>query len=175
MRFSETLCESAICIKTPFVSSSASSVTKSHRTFCEPVDCSTPHSPVFHYIHYLSLLRFMPIESVMPSNCLILCHLHFLLPPIFPSIRVFPNESALHIRWTRYWSFSFGINPSNEYSGLIFLGWTGWISLLSKGLSRVFSNTTVQKPLAFSFFYSPTLTSIHHHWKNYSFDCIESI
>ena len=115
VRFSETLCESAICIKTPFVSSSASSVTKSHRTFCEPVDCSTPHSPVFHYIHYLSLLRFMPIESVMPSNCLILCHLHFLLPPIFPSIRVFPNESALHIRWTRYWSFSLGINPSNEY------------------------------------------------------------
>ena len=112
---SETLCESAICIKTPFVSSLASSVTKSHLTLCEPVDCSTPHSPVLHYFHYLSLLRLMSIESVMPSNCLILCHLHFLLPPIFPSIRVFPNESALHIRWTRYWSFSFSINPSNEY------------------------------------------------------------
>ena len=67
-----------------------------------------------------------------------------LLPLIFPSIRVFSNESALHIRGSKYWSFSFSISPSNENPGLI-LGWTGWISLLSKGLSRVFSNTTVQK------------------------------
>ena len=85
------------------------------------------------------------IESVMPSNHLILCHPLLLLPSVFPSIRVFSHESALHIRWPKYWSFSFSISPSNEYSGLISLGWTGWISLLSKGLSRVFSNTTVQK------------------------------
>ena len=87
----------------------------------------------------------MSIESVMRSNHLILCHALLLLPSIFPSIRVFSNESTLCIRWTNYWSFSFNISPSNEYPGLISLGWTGWISFQSKGLSRVFSNTTVQK------------------------------
>ena len=90
-----------------------------------------------------SLLKLMSIETVMPSNHLILCHP--LLPPsIFPSISVFFNESALCIRWPRYWSFSFIISPSNEHPGLISL-LTGWISLQSKGLSRVFSNTTLQK------------------------------
>ena len=76
---------------------------------------------------------------------LILCRPLLLLPPIPPSIRVFSNESALCMRWPKYWSFSFGIIPSNEHPGLISLGWTSWISLQSKGLSRVFSNTTVQK------------------------------
>ena len=84
-----------------------------------------------------SLLRLMSTESVMPSNHLILCHPLVLPPSIFPSIRVFSNESALRIRWPKYWSFSFSIGPANEYSGLIPLGWTGWISLQSKGLSRV--------------------------------------
>ena len=92
-----------------------------------------------------NLLRLKSIESVMPSNHLILCHPLLLLPSIIPSIRVFFNELALRIRWPKYWSFSFSFSPSNEYSGLISLGWTGWISLQSKGLSRVFSNTTVQK------------------------------
>ena len=92
-----------------------------------------------------SLLKLMCIESVMPSNYLILCHPLLLLPSIFPSIKVFSSESVLHIIWPKYWSFSFSINPSNKYSGLISLGWTGWNSSLSKGLSRVFSNTTVQK------------------------------
>ena len=69
----------------------------------------------------------------------------FLLPPIPPSIRVFSNKSALRTRWPKYWSFSFNISPSNEHLGLTPLGWTGWISLQSKGLSRVFSNTTVKK------------------------------
>ena len=91
-----------------------------------------------------NLLKLMSIESVMPSNHLILCHPLLLLPSIFPSIRVFSNESVLPIRWPKYWSFSFNISPSNEYSGFP-LGWTGWISLQSKGLSRVSSNTTVQK------------------------------
>ena len=90
-----------------------------------------------------SLPKLMSIESVMPSNHLILCHSLLLLPSTFPSVRVFSNESVLHIRWPKYGSFSFSISPSNEYSGL--LGLTGWISLLSKELSRVFSNTTVQK------------------------------
>ena len=92
-----------------------------------------------------SLLKLMSIESVMSSNHLILCHPLLLLPSIFPNIRVFSNESALQIRWPKYWSFSFIINPSNEYSKLISLGLTGLISLQSKGLSRVFSNNTVQK------------------------------
>ena len=91
-----------------------------------------------------SLLKLMSIELVMLSNHFVLCRPLVLLPSIFPSIRVFFNESALCIRWPKYWSFSFSISPSNEYSGLFPLGWTGWISLQFKGLSRVFSNTTVQ-------------------------------
>ena len=97
-----------------------------------------------------SLLKLMSINSVMPSNHLILCCLLLLLPSIFPSIRVFSNESVLYIRWPKYWSFSFSISPSNEYSGLISFGINWWISLQSKGLSRVFSNTTVQKHQFFS-------------------------
>ena len=77
-----------------------------------------------------SLLRLMPIESVMPSNHLILYHPLLFLPSIFPSIRVFSNESALHIRWPEYWSFSFSISPSNEYSGLIFFR-IDWFDLLA--------------------------------------------
>ena len=92
-----------------------------------------------------SLLKLMSIESVMPSNHLILYRLHLLLPSIFPSIRVFSNESALHIRWSKFWSFSFSISPSNEYPGSISQRLTGLTSLLSKGLSRVFSSIVVQK------------------------------
>ena len=92
-----------------------------------------------------SLPKHMSIESVMPSNHLILCRPLLLLPSIFPSIRVFSNESALRIRWSKYWNFSFNISPSMNIQYWSPLGWTGWISLQSKGLSRVFSNTTVQK------------------------------
>ena len=87
----------------------------------------------------------MSIESVMPSNHLILCHPLKLLPSIFPSIRVFSNESALHISWPKYWSFSSNISPTNEHQDWSPLRWTGWIFLKSRGLSWVFSNTTVQK------------------------------
>ena len=89
-----------------------------------------------------SLLKLMSIESVMPSNDLILCHPLLLLPSIFPSIRVFSNESALHIRWPKYWHFSFNSSPSSEYSGLISFG-MDWFDLLA--VQGVFSNTTVQK------------------------------
>ena len=90
----------------------------------------------------------MSIESVMPSNHLILCCP--LLPPlIFPSIRDFSKESVLPIRWSKHWSFNFSISASNDYSALISLGLTGWISLQSRGFSRVF-NTTVQKHQFFS-------------------------
>ena len=92
-----------------------------------------------------SLLKFMSIESVMPSNHLILCHPLLLLPPIPPSIRVFSHESSLCMRWPKYWSFSFSISPSNEHPGLIPSGWTGWLSLQSRGLSRVFPSTAALK------------------------------
>ena len=112
---------------------------------------------------------------MMPSSHLILCCLLLLLPPIPPHIRIFSNESTLHMRWTKYWSFSFSISPFNEHPGLISLGWTGWISLQSKGLSRVFSSTTVQKH---QFFYTqpsfgPTLKSVQDYWKDHSFDYMD--
>ena len=95
-----------------------------------------------------SLLKFMSFESVMQSNHLILCRPLFLPPSIFSSIRVFCNELVLRIRWPKYWSFSFSISPSNEYSGLISfrMDWFDLLDgLISKGLSRIFSNTTFQK------------------------------
>ena len=93
-----------------------------------------------------SLLKLMSIESVMPSNHLNLCRPLLLLPSIFPSIRVFPNnESALRIRWPKYWSFSFSISPSSEYSGLISFK-MDWLALLTvQGTLKFFLNTTVQK------------------------------
>ena len=87
-----------------------------------------------------SLLKLMSTESVIPSNHLILCRPPLFLPSVLPSIRVFSSESALHIRWPEYWSFSFSISASNEYSGLISFR----INLLSKGLSRVFSSTAIK-------------------------------
>ena len=110
-----------------------------------------------------SLLTLMSFELVMPSNHLILCHPLLLLPSIFPSIRVFSSESVLHIRWPEYWSFSFSISPSNECLGLISFR-TGWISLQSKGLSRIFSNTTVQKHHFFSAQLSLESNSHIHIW-----------
>ena len=116
------------------------------------MDWSMPGLPVL-ITNSRSSLKLMSIELVMPSNCLTLCCRLLLLPSIFPSIRVFSNESVLCIRWPKFGSFIFSISPSNEYSGLIPLGWPGWISLQSQGLSRVFSNTTVQKH---QFFGAPT-------------------
>ena len=110
-----------------------------------------------------SLLKFMSIESVMPSNHLILCRPLLLLPAVFLSIRVFSNESVLHIRLPKYWSFSFSTSPSNEYSGLISFRMAGWISLLSKGLSRI-SNTTVQKHQFFGSQLSSQSNSHIHTW-----------
>ena len=91
------------------------SVVKSYLTLCNAMDCSTPGSSTISQ----SFLKFMSIELVMLSDHLILCHLLLLLPSIFPSIRVFSNEPALRIRWTKFWSFSFSNSPSNEYSRLI--------------------------------------------------------
>ena len=145
-----------------------SSVTQSCPTLCNPIDCSTSGFPVHHELPEPT--QTLIITLVIPSNHFILCHSLLLPPSIFPRIRVFSSESVLHNRWPNYWSFS--ISPSNEYSGLIPLGWTGWISLQSKGLSRVFSNTQLKSITSsvLNFLYSPTLTSIHHYWKNHSFD-----
>ena len=119
------------------------SVTQSCPILCGSMYWNTPGFPVLHYLQ--SLLKLMSIESVMLSNHLILCHPLLILPSIFPRIRVISNESSLPIRWPKYWSFSLSISPSNEYLGLISFRMDWLISLLSKGLSRVFSNTTVQK------------------------------
>ena len=109
-------------------------------------------------------LKLTSIESVMPSSHLILCHPLLLLPLIPPSIKVFPNESTLHMRWPKYWSFSFSISPFNKHTGLISFRMTGWISLQSKGLSRVFSNTTVQKHQFFGAQLSSQSNSNIHTW-----------
>ena len=111
-----------------------------------------------------SLPKPMSIESVMPSSHLILCHPLLLLPPNPPSIKVFSSESTLHMRWPKYWSFSFSISPSSEYPDWSPLGLTGWISLQSKGLSRVFSNTTGQKHQFFSSQPSSQSSSHIHTW-----------
>ena len=115
----------------------------------------------------------MSIELVMPSNHLILCHLLLLLPSIFPSIRVFSNGSALRIRRPKYWSFSFCISPSNEYPGLISFR-MDWLDLLAvQGtLKSLLQNHSSKASILrrSSFLYSPTLTSIHDHWKNHSLD-----
>ena len=108
--------------------------------------------------------RLMCIELVMPSSHLILCHPHLLLPPIPPSIRVFSNESTLCMRWPKYWSFRFSIIPFKEHQGWSPSEWTGWISLQSKGLSRVFSNTTVQKHRFLSAQLSSQSNSHIHTW-----------
>ena len=104
------------------------SVTQSCPTLCNPMKCSMPGFPVLH--HLLDLLKLMSIELVMPSNHLILCHPLFLLPSVLPNIMVFSNELALHIRWPKYWSFSFIISPSSEYSWLTSIR-IDWFDLLA--------------------------------------------
>ena len=140
---------------------------------CDPMDCSTPGFPVHHQLQ--SLFKLMSIESVMPSNHLILCRPLLLPPSIFTSIRVFSSESVLCIRWPEYWSFSFSISPFNEYSGLISFR-IDWLDLLAVQGTLKESSTPEFKSissLALSFLYSPTLTSIHDYWKNHSFDYLK--
>ena len=132
---------------------SCCSVSPSCLTF--PTSWTTVHQVSWSSVISQSLLKLISIESVMPSNHLILCRPLLLPPSIFPSIRVFSNESAVCIRWPKCWSFL----PVNiqDWSPL---GWTGWISLQSKGLSSVFSNTTVQKHQFFGA--QPSLWSNSH-------------
>ena len=107
-----------------------SSVAQSCLTLCDPINCSRPGLPVHHQLPEFTQTQPMSIESVMPSNHLILCRPLLLLPSIFPSVRVFSNESALGIRWPKYWSFSFNISPSNEHAGLISFR-MDWLDLLA--------------------------------------------
>ena len=124
-----------------------------------------------------SLLKLKSIESVMPSNHLILCRPLLLLPSIFPSIRVFSNESALSMRWPKYWSFSFSISPSNEYSGLISLR-TDWLDLLAVqgSLSSILQHHSLKASILWcsvSLVYDPTVTAVYDYWRNHSFDYMD--
>ena len=147
-----------------------SSVAQLCLTLCNPMDCSMPDFPVLHQLP--SLLKLMSIELVMPSNHLILC-CPLLLSSICLRIRVFFSESVLHIRWPKYWSFSFSISPSNEYSGLISFK-IDWLDLLAIHRDSQESSPTAQfksiNSLVLSFLYGPTLTSIHDYWENHSFN-----
>ena len=133
------------------------------------MDCSTPGFPVHHQLPELTQLR---IKSLMPSNHLIFCCPLLLLPLIFPSIRVFSSESVLHIRWPKYWSFSFSINPSNEYSGLISFR-MDWLDLLAvRGtLRRLLQHHSSKASILWhSAFFMVQLSYPHDYWKNHSFD-----
>ena len=133
------------------------------------MNCSTPGLPLHHQLP--ELLKPMTIKSVMSSSYLILCCPLLLLPPIPPSIRLFSNESTLHMRWPKYWSFSFSTSPSNEHPGLISFK-VDWLDLLA--VQGTESSSTPQfksiGSLVLSFPHSPTLTSIHDYWKNHSLD-----
>ena len=147
-----------------------SSVTQSCPTLCDPMNGRMPGLPVHHKLTEFTQTHAHRVhDAIQPSHPL---SSHLLLPPVLPSIRVFSNESTLHMRWPKYWSFNFNISPSMKTQDLSPSGWTGWISLQSKGPSRVFSNTIVQKHQFFGAHLSSqsTLRSIHDHWKNHNLD-----
>ena len=147
-----------------------SSVAQSCPTLCDPMNHSCQAS--LSITNSWSSLKLMSIESVMPSNHLILCHPPILLPSIFPSIRVFSSESILRIRWPKYGSFSFSISPSNEYSGLISFR-MDWFDLLA--VQKTLKESSPAKEFestqhsALSLLYGSTLTSVHDYSKNHSY------
>ena len=145
-----------------------SSVAKLCLTLCNPKDCSTPGFHVHHQTLEFVQAHVNQVGDVIQTSY----PMSSPFPPAFYLSQVLPHETVLHIRWPKYRSFSFSISSSNEYSGLISFMIDCFDILQSKGLSRVFSNTPVQKhsSSALSFLYSPTLTSIHDYWKNHSFD-----
>ena len=139
-----------------------SSVAQSCPTLCDPMNHSTPGLPVHHQLPEFTQTHVHWVRDAIQH--LILGRPLLLMPPIPPSIRVFSSESTLRIRWPMYWSFSFSIIPSKEHQDWSPLEWTGWISLQSKGLSRVFSNTTVQKHQFFGAQPSSQSNSDIHTW-----------
>ena len=138
------------------------------RLFATP--WTAAHQATLSITNSHSLLKLMSIESMMPSNHLILCHPLLLPPSIFPSIRIFSRESALHIRWPKYWSFSLSISPSNEHSGLISIR-MDWLDLLAvqETLKSLLQHHSSKAPILHSFFIAQ-LMSIHDYWKHQSFD-----
>ena len=144
------------------------SVTQSCPTFCEPKDCSTPGFPVHH--QFPELAQFMFNKSVMLSNHLILCCPLLLLPSIFPSIKVFSNESVLRIRWSKYWSLSFIMNLSNKHSVLISFR-INWLDLLAV-LGTLQQSSTIPQFKSINFWHSAffMVQLSHDYWKNHSFD-----
>ena len=136
------------------------------RLFATP--WTTAHQASLSITNSQSPPKPMSIESAIPSNDLILCHPLLLLTSIFPRIRVFSNKSALHIRWPKYWSFSFNISPSNEHPGLISFR-MDWLDLLAvQGtLKSLLQHHSSKASILCSQLYSPTLTFIHDHWKNH--------
>ena len=153
-----------ICVQSQFNSAQSLSCV---RLFATP--WTAARQAFLSITNYRSLLKLITIESVMPSNHLIPCCPLFLLPSIFPSIRVLSSDSVLHIRWPKYWSFRFSISPSNEYSGLISFR-MDWFDLLA---IQVTSPTPQFKSInssVLSLLHSLTLTSIHDHRKNHSLD-----
>ena len=140
------------------------------------MNCSMPGFPVLH--PSWRMLKFMFIESVMLSNHLIFCRPLLLLPSIFPRIRVFSSESALPIRWPRYWSFCFSICPSNEYSRLVSFR-MDWFDLLAvQGtLKSLHQNHNCKASIlqCSAFLHGPTLTSVHDYWKNHNFDYMDFV
>ena len=136
------------------------SVAQSCPTLCDPMDCRTQAS--LSFTNSQSFLKLMSLESVIPSNHLILCH-PLLLSSIFLSLRVFSNESVLHIRWPKYWSFSLSISPSNEHSGLISIR-MDWLDLLAvqETLKSLLQHHSSKAPILHSFFIAQ-LMSIHDY------------
>ena len=140
------------------------------RLFATP--WTTAHQASLSLTNSRSLLRLMSIQLVMPSKHLILCCPLLLPPSIFPNIRVFFSESVLHIRWPKYWSFSFSISSSNEYSGLISfrVDWLDLHEVQGTLKSLLQHHSSKHQFFGAQFSYSPTLISMHDHWKNHSFD-----
>ena len=146
------------------------SVAKSSLILCDPMDCSMLSLPVPHISRSLS--KFISIASGMTSNHLILCHFLLLLLSIFPSIRVFSNELTVHISWKKYWSFTFSISPSNEYSELISFK-INWFYLLSVRNFQESSPVPQFKSInssALCLLLSPGVTAVCDYWKDYSLD-----
>ena len=146
------------------------SLVQSCPTLCDPMNCSTPGFPVHHQLPELAQTHLHQVgDAISALSHLILYHPLLLLPSIFPSIRVFSSESALCIRWPKYWSFSCNVSPSNEYSGLIFfrIDWFDFLAVQTfKSLLQHHSlKASILQPSAFC----PTLTSIHDYQKNHSF------
>ena len=149
-----------------------SSVQSLSRVWLSATPWIAAHQASLSITNSWSLLKLTSTESVMPSSHLILCHPLLLLPPIPPSIRVFSNESTLHMRWPEYWSFSFSISPSNEHPGLISfrMDWLDLFAAQGTLKSLLQHHSSKASILLHSALHSPTLTSIHDHWKNHSLD-----